>query len=131
MSIKLIVPLQGVRDPRGVRNRLLKHSIDYTHILECMLAHWNELNELDSEELSIVLELALRQLLRRKIQRVEFGEFMETLMALRDAITQMHHVLVPIINPILDGIDPRYKPILEFKRFLGRSPVVEVRVVER
>lgn len=131
MSIKLIVPLQGVRDPRGARARLLEHSIDYTHVLECMLAHWNELNELDSEELSIVLELALRQLLKRKIQRVEFSDFMETLAALRDAITQMHHMLVPIITPILDGIDPRYKAVLEFKRYLARSPVVEVRIVER
>lgn len=130
--MKLIVPLHGVRDPRGARSRLLlEHSIDYTHVLECMLEHWNELNELECEELNVVLELALRRLLKRRIQRVEFDDFMEALVALRDAISEMHSMLTPIISPILNGMDSRYKAELELKRFLARSPVVELRIVER
>lgn len=129
--MKLIVPLHGVRDPRGARSRLLEHSIDYTHVLECMLEHWNELTELESEELNVVLELALRRLLKRRIQRVEFDDFMEALVALRDAISEMHSMLFPIISPILNGMDSRYKAELELKRFLARSPVVELRIVER
>jgi predicted nucleic acid-binding protein len=109
----------------------VEHSIDFTHILEVVLDHWEELEALAPEDAVQYLEKTLKKLLNRKIERIDYAEFSHAVRLLFAAAIQMRKVLEPLLNPVIREIDPRYRPLLALKRYHMRCPVLELRIVER
>lgn len=129
----IIAPLSLVKDPRGVREALLRqYRFDLTSLIQLTLEHWHdftdEVVDLDTQTMQQdLIGLTLETHLRKRRLRYDYAHLRQMQALCQDAMRQIQESWEPLVGPYLRhrGLPSR----LRLERFIGHpgAALIEVR----